>query len=72
MKLVSIVNVVFVKYRVSYRLQLCFSCSRIAETEAEIEERIAKWDKFLEDEDEKKEAAKKKGVEDVEVEQKTV
>lgn len=45
---------------------------KIAETEAEIEERIAKWDKFLDDEDEKKEAAKKKAAEDNEAGQKTV
>ncbi|XP_012258683.2 HIV Tat-specific factor 1 homolog [Athalia rosae] len=46
---------------------------KIVETEAEIEERIAKWDKFLDDEDDKKEAAKKKAAEDAaEREQKTV
>ncbi|XP_015514087.2 HIV Tat-specific factor 1 homolog [Neodiprion lecontei] len=44
---------------------------KIVETEAEIEERIAKWDKFLDDEDDKKEAAKKKAAEDREAEQKT-
>ncbi|XP_046753611.1 HIV Tat-specific factor 1 homolog isoform X2 [Diprion similis] len=44
---------------------------KIVETEAEIEERIAKWDKFLDDEDDKKEAAKKKAAEDSEAEQKT-
>ncbi|XP_015601873.1 HIV Tat-specific factor 1 homolog [Cephus cinctus] len=31
---------------------------KVAETDAEIEARLAKWDKFLEDEDERKEAAK--------------